>query len=81
MYITEIKDFFKQTNIRKSYKKQILNYNIEKFILMVRNNLDIFFFAKTLTQTDQDATLQVNSIKSAKKIMEDWKQYFEKNKC
>ncbi len=35
MHITWIKDFFKQTNMKKSYKKHILDYNVEKFSLMV----------------------------------------------
>ena len=49
MHITWIKDFFKQTNMRKGYKKQILDYNVDKFSLMVRANLDMFSSAKTLT--------------------------------
>lgn len=45
---------------------------------MVRDNLDIFSSAKILTQINQNATLQVNSISNVKKIMEDLKQHFEK---
>ncbi len=48
MYITMIKDFFKQTNMRKSYKKQILDYNIQRFSLMVRDDIDYFSFTKIL---------------------------------
>ena len=57
MHIIWIKDFFKRTNIRKSYEKQILNHNTEKFSLMVRADLDMFTFAKTLSQGDQNAEL------------------------
>ena len=49
MHIIWIKDFFKQTNIKKNYEKQILNYNIEKFSLMVKDNIDIFSSTKILT--------------------------------
>lgn len=49
MHITWIQDFFKWTNMRKSYKKQILNHNVKKFSLMVRADLDMFISAKTLT--------------------------------
>lgn len=57
MYITQIKNFFKQINIKKSYKRQILDHNIEKFSLIVKTDLNMFFFIKTLTQANQNATL------------------------
>ena len=57
MHINWIKDFIKRTNLRKCYKKQILDHNVEKFNLMVRANLDMFFSAKTLTQADRNAAL------------------------
>ena len=57
IHITWIKDFFKRTNMRKGYEKQILDHNIEKFSLMVRANLDMFSSAETLTQADRNAAL------------------------
>ena len=32
--------------MRKNYKKQILDYNIEKFSLIVKDNIDLFFSSK-----------------------------------
>ena len=57
MHITWIKDFFKRTNIRNSYEKQILDHNIEKFSLIIKADLDMFASAKTLTQANQNAKL------------------------
>lgn len=65
--------------MRKSYEKQILNHNVEKFDLIVKANLDKFFSAKILTQAKQNAELKFNPIKKAKKIMENLKQHFEKD--
>ncbi len=48
MLIIWIKDFYKQTNMRKSYKKQILDYNINKFSLVIRDDIDMFFSDKIL---------------------------------
>ena len=48
MYIIWIKDFFKETKMKKGYKKQILDYNIEKFILIIRDNINIFSSTKIL---------------------------------
>lgn len=53
MHITWIKDFFKQTNMKKSYKKQILDQNVKKFSLMVRDDINMFFSTETLTDTDK----------------------------
>ncbi len=71
MHIIWIKDFFKQINIRLDYEKQIFDYNIEKFSLMVRDDIDLFFSIKILTQVDENAALQVNSVNAAKKIREE----------
>ncbi len=57
MHITYIKDFFKQTNMKKGYKKQILDYNIEKFSLMIRDNIDWFSSTKILTQAGENTAL------------------------
>ena len=81
MYITWIKYFFKQTNMRKSYEKQILDHNVEKFSLIVRADLDMFSSSETLTQVDQNAALQVNLISGANKIMEDLKWHLRKDEC
>ena len=53
--------------MRKGYEKQILDYNVEKFSLMVKADLDIFASTKALTQADQNAKLRVNSVIGAKK--------------
>ena len=34
--------------MRKGYEKQILDYNVKKFSLIVRANLDMFSSAETL---------------------------------
>lgn len=78
MHITWIKNFFKQMNMRKSYKKQILDHNIEKFSLMVRL-MDMFSFTKTLIEADKNVELQVNSVNGAKSITEDLKLHIMKN--
>ncbi len=80
MHIIWIKNFFQQTNIRKEYEKQILDYNVKKFSLMVRDDIDLFSSTKILTQVDKNSTLQVNSMNGAKKIREELRWYIEKNK-
>lgn len=40
--IIQIKDLFKQKNMRKYFKKQILDHNIEKINLIVRDDINIF---------------------------------------
>lgn len=57
MHITQIKNFFKKTNMRKGYKKQILDNNIKKFSRMVKNDIDMFSFIKILTQVNTNAVL------------------------
>lgn len=57
MHIIQIKDFFKWINMRKSYKKQILNHKLKKFSLIVRNDIDIFSFTKVLIEIDKNAVL------------------------
>lgn len=66
--------------MRKSYEKQILNDNIKKFNLIIKADLKMFFSAKTLTQANQNAELQVNIVNGAKKRIEDFKYHFEKDK-
>lgn len=80
MYITQIKNRFKQTtNIKKDYKKQILDHNIKKFNLKVKNNIDMFFSTKKLAQTKKNSVLQVNSVRDVKKMGRELKQHIEKN--
>ena len=73
IFITWIKDFFKQTKIRKSYKRQILDSNIEKFSLMIRNDIDLFFSTKILIHVNKNAGLQINSSSITKRIKEELK--------
>ncbi len=73
IHIMWIKDFFKRTNMKKSYEKQILDHKVEKFSLMVRDDIDIFSSIETLTEADKNDALQVNSVIGAKKITEDLK--------
>lgn len=68
MHIIQIKNFFKQTNIKKGYKKQILDQNIKKFNLIVRDDLNIFSSTRILTQINQNTVLPINSIKNKKKL-------------
>ncbi len=70
MYIILIKDLFKQINMRKSYKKQILDYNIKKFSLMIKNNINKFSSHEILIQANKNIIMQVNFVDSAKKIRE-----------
>ncbi len=80
MHITWIKDFFKRTNMRKSYEKQILDHNVDKFSLMVIDDINMFSFTKTLTEANKNAALQVNSVIGVKKITKDLKWNVEKDK-
>lgn len=43
--------------MRKDYKRKILDYNIEKFCLMVRDDIDLFLSTKTLIQVDKNDVL------------------------
>ena len=79
MQIMWIKDFFKRTNMRKSYEKQILDHNVEKFSLMVKDDIDMFSSTEILTEADKNAALQVNSVSDAKKITEELKWNVGKN--
>lgn len=57
--------------MRKGYEKQILDYNVEKFNMIVTADLDMFSSMEILTQADQDVSLHINSISGVKKIIED----------
>ncbi len=66
--------------MRKGYEKQILDYNVEKFSLMVRDDIDLFSSTEILIQVDKNTALQVNSMSGIKKIKEKLKWYIEKSK-
>lgn len=59
--------------MRKNYEKQILNHNIEKFSLMVKDDINMFLFTKILIQANKNGVLQINSISGAKNIGEELK--------
>lgn len=65
--------------MRKGYEKQILDHNVEKFNIMVRDDIDMFSSTETLTEADKNAALQVNSVSGAKKITEDLKWLIRKD--
>lgn len=65
----------------KSYENQILDHNDKKFCLMKRFELNMFFSVETLTQTNHNIVLQVNSVSRAKKIMKDLKYQIEEDEC
>lgn len=67
--------------MRKSYERQILDHNIEKFNVIIKNDIDIFLSTKILTQANKNAVLQVNSMSDAKKIREDLKSILRKMKA
>ncbi len=65
--------------MRKGYEKQIQDYNVEKFSLMIKDDIDLFSSTQILTQADENAVLQVNSVSDAMKIREVLKCYIENN--
>ena len=66
--------------MKKGYEKQILDHNIERFSLMIRDNIDMFFFTGILTEVDKNAALHVNSVNNIKSITEDLKWQVGKDK-
>lgn len=67
--------------MRKGYEKQTLDHNVEKFSLMVRDDIDMFSSSEILTEADKNAALQVNSVSGAKKITGDLKWHVGKAEC
>lgn len=57
IYIIWIKDLFKQTNMRKGYKRQILDNNIDKFNFIVRDDINMFSSYKIVIQGNKIAKL------------------------
>lgn len=43
--------------MRKRYKRQILDHNIEKFSLIVKDNINIFSSTKLLMQANKNTVL------------------------
>lgn len=66
--------------MRTDYEKQISDHNIKKLSLMKRVDLEIFFSTKILSQSKQNAELHINLVTGIKKIIEDLKYHFGKNK-
>lgn len=65
--------------MRKSYKKLILNNNIKKFSLIIKDNINMFLSIKIPTQANKNTVLQINFLNNAKKIKKVLKQHIEKN--
>lgn len=59
--------------MKKDYKRQIVDYNIEKFNLMVKDDINIFLSTELLTQTNNNTILQVNSVSNGMKIRKELK--------
>lgn len=66
--------------MRKNYIKQILDYNIEKFNLIVKDDINMFSFSKSLIKTNKNAPLKINFVSNIKKIKKNLKQHIKKNK-
>lgn len=47
-----------------------MDHNIKKFILIVKNDIKMFFFSKKLIKSNKIVELQVNSISIAKKNLQ-----------
>lgn len=54
--------------MKKNYEKRILDHNIEKFSLMMKNDIN-----------SKDGMLEVNSVSSTNKIKKKLKYHIEKN--
>lgn len=67
--------------MKKSYKIQILDHNIQKFGLIIKANLNMFSSAEILIQVDQNTVLQINLVSGAKKMIKDLKWHLRKYKC
>lgn len=80
MQITWINNFFKPINMRKSHKKQILDHNVEKFWLIIRDDIDILLSTEMFMQANKNTVLEINFVNSAQKIREEFKWYIEINK-
>lgn len=78
IYIILIKNFCKKTNIKNNYKKQILNYNIKKFSLIIKNIINKFFSSKTLIKANNNVILQINFVSNTKKFRKNLKQLVKK---
>lgn len=79
MYIIWIKDFFKQTSMKKGQKKHILDYNTEKFSIIIKDDINMFLSTQILMQTEKNVVLQVNFVNDIKKIRVELKWHIEGN--
>ena len=66
--------------MRKGYEKQILDHNVEKFSLMVKDDIDMFSSTEILTKANKNAVLQINSVSGAENITENLKWHIGKDK-
>ena len=66
--------------MRKGFEKQILDHNVGKFILMVRDDINMFSSTETLTEVDKNTALQVKCLSDAKSITKDLKWHIGKDK-
>lgn len=65
--------------MKKSYENQILDHNIEKFNLIIKDDVDMFSSIEALIEASKNAELQVNFISNIKKIIKDLKWHVQKN--
>lgn len=56
-----------------------MDHNNERFNLIVRDDIDIFSFNKSLIKVAKNAILQVNSVRSTKKTTKDLKWRIRKD--
>lgn len=54
--------------MRKNYIRQILNHNVEKFSLIVRDDIYIFLSIEIIIQVNKNVILEINSMSDMKKI-------------
>lgn len=64
--------------MKKGYKNQILDYDVEKFNLIVKNDINIFVFSKSLIKANKNILLKVTSLNRAKKIWNNLKNFIKK---
>ena len=54
--------------MKNGYEKKSLCHNIEKFNLIVRNDINMFSFTQILIGANKNTALQVNFISGAKSL-------------
>lgn len=58
----------------------MLDYNIKRFNLMIKNNRKMFFSSKILIKMNKNAILQLELINNTKKIIKNLNQLIKKTK-